>query len=81
MKIKHKLTLGVGLLFLMILVLAVVGASSIHILRKDTENILTANYNSLEYARRMLIDLDQIPGNPRAIIRFEQPERSGNQHR
>jgi NtrC-family two-component system sensor histidine kinase KinB len=54
MKIKTKLTLGVGLLFLMIIIVSIVGAFNINALKNDTENILTANYNSLEYCRTIL---------------------------
>ena len=55
MKIKTKLTFGVGLLFLLILALAAVSIWYIHQLKKDTNNILVANYNTLQYARNMLI--------------------------
>jgi len=58
MKIKTKLTLGVGLLFILIILLSLVGARYILELKSDTENILTANYNTLEYTRNMLIALD-----------------------
>jgi two-component system, NtrC family, sensor histidine kinase KinB len=58
MKIKTKLTLGVGLLFLMIILLSAVGALYINALKKDTENILVANYNSLEYSNNMLVALE-----------------------
>lgn len=58
MKIKTKLTLGVGLLFIMILLLGIVGAYYTNALKADTENILTANYNSLEYCRNMLSALE-----------------------
>lgn len=58
MKIKTKLTLGVGLLFLLIIVLSVVGATYLNQLKTDTENILVANYNSLEYCRNMLVTLE-----------------------
>lgn len=58
MKIKTKLTLGVGLLFILIILLSLVGARYILELKNDTENILTANYNTLEYTRNMLIALD-----------------------
>lgn len=51
MKLKTKLTLGVGLLFLLIVLLSVIGALYINKLKSDTEKILTANYNSLEYAK------------------------------
>ena len=58
MKIKTKLTLGVGLLFILIILLSVVGAFNINALKSDTENILEANYNSLLYSRNILTDLN-----------------------
>lgn len=58
MKIKTKLTLGVGLLFLLIILLSVVGTKYINELKADSENILVTNYNSLEYSRNMLVALD-----------------------
>lgn len=60
MKIKTKLTLGVGLLFLMIVMLSVISAIYIHQQKSDTEKILTANYNSLEYSKNMMLALDRI---------------------
>jgi PAS domain S-box-containing protein len=63
MKIKTKLNLGVGLLFLMIIILALVSAFYIFLIKGDTENILKANYNTLEYSRNMLTSLDEISGN------------------
>lgn len=58
MKIKTKLTLGVGLLFILIILLSLVGARYINALKNDTENILVANYKSLEYSRNMLVSLE-----------------------
>jgi PAS domain S-box-containing protein len=69
MKIKTKLTLGVGLLFLLIILLGVVGAVYINALKSDTENILEANYHSLEYARNMLIALEN--SDSATIEKFE----------
>jgi PAS domain S-box-containing protein len=63
MKIKTKLTLGVGLLFLLIILLSLVGARYISALKGDTENILVANYNTLEYSRNMLIALEENSDN------------------
>lgn len=72
MKIKTKLNLGVGLLFLMIIILSLVAAFYIFSIKKDTDNILKANYNTLEYSRNMLLSLDEINGNEeKAIIIFE----------
>jgi len=72
MKIKTKLNLGVGLLFLLIIILSLVGAFYIFSIKKDTENILKANYNTLEYSRNMLLSLDEINSNEeKAITVFE----------
>jgi PAS domain S-box-containing protein len=72
MKIKTKLNLGVGLLFLLIIILSLVGAFYIFSIKKDTENILKANYNTLEYSRNMLLSLDEINSNAeKAITTFE----------
>ena len=69
MKIKTKLTLGVGLLFLLIILLGIVGAKYINELKADTENIILANYNSLEYSRNMLVALDE--GSEKALQKFD----------
>jgi PAS domain S-box-containing protein len=72
MKIKTKLNLGVGLLFLMIFILALVSAFYIFSIKKDTQNILKANYNTLEYSRNMLLSLDGISINKsKALSTFE----------
>lgn len=54
MKIKTKLTLGVGLLFMLIILLSIIGTLNISALKSDTENILKANYNSVLYSRNIL---------------------------
>lgn len=59
MKIKTKLNIGIGLLFLMILMLAFSSTWYVSALKKDGENILAANYLSVEYARNMLEAADQ----------------------
>lgn len=71
MKIKTRLTFGVGLLFLLILLLAILGMWYINALKNDTNNILTANYNSVQYARNMILALDEINSNPKAVKKFE----------
>ncbi|MFV8335640.1 ATP-binding protein [Flavobacterium sp. RSP29] len=72
MKIKTKLNLGVGLLFLMIIILSIVASFYIFSIKKDTENILKANYNTLEYSRNMLLSLDEINVDEgKAIVIFE----------
>lgn len=71
MKIKTKLTFGVGLLFCLIMLLSGVSIWYINDLRKDTGNILMANYNTLEYSRNMLLALDEMNTDQRAVSTFE----------
>lgn len=58
MKIKTKLRLNVGVLFLLILLQVFVGFAYIIALKNDTEKILVANYNSLAHCRSMLFSLE-----------------------
>jgi two-component system, NtrC family, sensor histidine kinase KinB len=70
MKIKTKLTLGFGLLFFLIFSLDLIGIKYITSLKKDTENILSANYNTLLYTRNMLFFLDQ--NDQKSLEKFDQ---------
>lgn len=72
MKIKIKLTLGIGLLFGMIALLTVIGGLYVHHLSGDTRNILTDNYNTLDYARNMLNALNNGIANPNQRAEFEK---------
>ena len=72
MKIKTKLNAGVGLLFFMIIVLSTLGGWFIYQLKKDTQNILTDNYNTLQYSRNMLLSLEEISKEPFAIAEFQK---------
>jgi len=72
MRIKTKLNLGVGLLFCLIIILSLASAYSVFSIKKDTGNILNANYNTLEYSRNMLLSLDEMMVNKnKAIAVFE----------
>ena len=72
MKIKTKLNLGVGLLFSLIIILSVLSAFYINSIKRDTQNILKANYETLEYSRNMLLALDKIETNKsQEIVVFE----------
>ncbi|KQT18477.1 PAS domain-containing sensor histidine kinase [Chryseobacterium sp. Leaf404] len=64
MKIKAKLNAGVGLMFLMIIILSLSGGWFIYQLKKDTQNILVANYNTLQYSRNMLLALEDLGKDP-----------------
>lgn len=72
MKIKTKLNIGVGLLFLMIMALSVISGWYINQLKRDTNNILVANYNTLQYSRSMLLALEEINSDPLAFQVFEK---------
>lgn len=60
LKMKNKLNLRLTLLFLIIIFLSLVSAYYNFSIERDTENILKANYNTLEYSRNMLLSLDEI---------------------
>lgn len=72
MKIKTKLRLGIGLLFAMITVLAVVGIRQVSLLSADSRNILVANHNSLVYSRQMLRALDELEIHAGALDQFKK---------
>ena len=73
MRIKTKLNLGVGLLFLMIIILSLVSAYSVFLIKQDTENILKSNYNTLEYSRNMILALDEMKsGSKEKIQSFKE---------
>ena len=72
MKIKTKITIGVGCLFLMIVVLSVLSGWYISRLKKDTSNILVANYKTLEYSRNMLLALEEVNSDPLAFSVFKK---------
>ncbi|QMV68448.1 HAMP domain-containing protein [Sphingobacterium paramultivorum] len=71
MKLKAKLTFGVGFLFFMILLLAIVCGYYVYRLKKDTNNILVDNYNTLHYSRNMLLALEDLHTNGKSIALFE----------
>ncbi|WP_394676626.1 ATP-binding protein [uncultured Sphingobacterium sp.] len=71
MKLKAKLTFGVGFLFFMILLLAIVSGYYVYRLKKDTNNILVDNYNTLHYSRNMLLALEDLHTNEKSITLFE----------
>jgi PAS domain S-box-containing protein len=71
MKIKLKLSIGLGILFLLIIILMGVGLRYIQMLSNDTENILVANYNTIDYTRQMLNTLDEDLANPESELKFK----------
>lgn len=72
MKLKTKLTVGIGFLFIVILVFGILGITSIYKLSNDTNKILTNNYETLVYNNNMLKALEELPGNKTAYTEFEK---------
>lgn len=70
MKIKAKLTLGIGLLFALIVLMVTLSTVKVRLLKEETRNILTANYNTLEYARHMMKALDETGTEKNALEKF-----------
>lgn len=72
MNIKAKITFGVGMLFLLIVLLACVSGWYVNQLKRDTNNILVANYNTLQYGNNMLLALEDLERDPVAVNRFRE---------
>ncbi|MEO9003747.1 MAG: PAS domain-containing sensor histidine kinase, partial [Ginsengibacter sp.] len=72
MKIKLKLSLGIGLLFVMITLMTVLSILFINRLATDTDNILVDNYNSIDYGRQMMISLNKRLLNQEDQIGFKK---------
>ncbi|MFT3796738.1 ATP-binding protein [Flavobacterium sp.] len=73
MKTKTKLSLAVGLLLALILLLIGMSGYYVFAIKRDTQNILKANYQTLEYSRNMLAELERMqPGTTQPAVTFEQ---------
>ena len=71
MKIKAKLTLGLGALFIMILLLTALSARYIHALSNDSQNILSDNYQTLEYGLNIASVMEDKSRQENSIQIFE----------
>lgn len=69
MKIKTKLILILGVLFLLMLVLVLVSGRLTSNIKTETDNILRNNYRTLEYVHNMLLAVDA--STPDAVQVFE----------
>lgn len=63
MRIKTKITLGVGFLFLLIVMVSTIGIFYLNKLSSDSQNILVDNYESLEFMKTILQGCDSMEGN------------------
>jgi len=59
-KIKTKLSLGLAFLFAVIITIGSVGANYIYTISRESKEILKDNYESLQYVKLMMQDLDTI---------------------
>jgi PAS domain S-box-containing protein len=71
MRLKTKLSLALGFLFLVILSFCVLSIFYINKLSGNEDNILKNNYETLVYCGNMLKALDQLPQNKQAYELFE----------
>ncbi len=72
MKIKFKVTLGVFALFAFLVITGGIGLISINQLSRHTQNILKDNYESLEYANRIIQISDSLAIDPDAITEMKK---------
>lgn len=71
MRLKTKLSLGLGFLFVVILSFGIISLWYINRLSNDAENVLTNNHESLVYANNMLKALETIPIRKDAMQLFD----------
>jgi len=69
--IKSKIAAGIGLLFALLLTVSIVAILFINLLSSKTENLLSANYNTIRYCSEMSDALDEIDSSKAALIKFE----------
>ena len=71
LRLKTKLILGLGFLFIVILLFGILGIFYIQKLSTDTNNIIKNNYETLVYNNNMLKALEDLPTNKKSISSFE----------
>ncbi len=72
MRLKNKLTLGLGFLFAVILAFGILGIFYINKLSNDAGRILKDNYNTLQYCNNMLKALEELPADTSAFRKIEK---------
>ncbi len=72
MKIKTKLNLGIGLLFSLIIILALFSINQINLLSSASENIIKDNKETIDHTRNMLKALSEINKEVEALDTFEK---------
>lgn len=72
LSIKSKLSLGIGVLFALLLTVSIVAFAFIHSMTRQTEDILKDNSISIRYCNQMLSALDALGRDSNAVTRFDQ---------
>jgi NtrC-family two-component system sensor histidine kinase KinB len=78
--IKRKLSLGVGIQFVLLAVSVIVGMVIVNLLAADTDNILRDNFKTLQYcnAISVAIDTQQDPDSAKTIFRENLKKQQAN---
>src|SRR5580704_10599683 len=71
LSIKSKIAAGIGILFALLLTVSIMAIIFINLLSTKTENLLSANYNTIRYCSEMSDAIDKIDTNPAALSKFE----------
>ncbi|PSL24502.1 HAMP domain-containing sensor histidine kinase [Chitinophaga ginsengisoli] len=71
MRLKTKLSIGIGFLFIAILISGILGIFSIYQLKNDARLILEDNYETLVYSNNMLALMDRVPFDSSVFPEFE----------
>lgn len=78
MNIRTKLFFGIGALFVFVTITAIVSIMVVRILRDETQNILTANYNSVQYSLAMLQNLEKNDTTSRQVFSENLQKQENN---
>ncbi len=69
MRLKTKVALGVAFLFALIIMVGGLGIYYLNDLSRDSQHVLAANYESLEYTKQIIESCDSLKSAPVAAIR------------
>ncbi|MBS1780786.1 MAG: HAMP domain-containing protein [Bacteroidetes bacterium] len=70
--IKSKIALGIGALFVLLLTISTVSFVFINLLSHRTENLLTANYKTIQYCNQMMHAINAVSLDSNALSAFEK---------
>jgi len=71
-KLKTKIALGGIFLFALLILVGAVSFFYLNRLSEESKAIIKANYETLNYSREMLNELDSLSKNSKAIEQFEK---------